>query len=76
ALITADSDSAPDARAAVSELAWRAAATLTAWQGARAVLAANQAQRLVREATFTMVFGSRPVIRDALLHRLRPHDQV
>jgi alkylation response protein AidB-like acyl-CoA dehydrogenase len=70
ALITADSDSAPDARAAVSELAWRAAATLTAWQGARAVLAANQAQRLVREATFTMVFGSRPVIRDALLHRL------
>ena len=76
ALITADSDSAPDARAAVSELAWRAAATLTAWQGARAVLAANQAQRLVREATFTMVFGSRPVIRDALLHRLRPDDQV
>ncbi|HEY7176641.1 MAG TPA: acyl-CoA dehydrogenase family protein [Micromonosporaceae bacterium] len=77
ALVGAASDDADagltsDARAAASELAWRAAATLTAWQGARAVLASNHAQRLVREAAFTLVFGSRPVIRDALLSRLQP----
>jgi alkylation response protein AidB-like acyl-CoA dehydrogenase len=70
ALLGADAAGTPVARAAASELAWRAAATLTAWQGARSVLRTNQAQRLVREATFTMVFGSRPAIRDALLGRL------
>jgi alkylation response protein AidB-like acyl-CoA dehydrogenase len=70
ALLAADAAGTPAARAAASELAWRAAATLTAWQGARSVLRTNQAQRLVREATFTMVFGSRPAIRDALLGRL------
>ena len=70
ALLGADAAGTPVARAAASELAWRAAATLTAWQGARSVLRTNQAQRLVREATFTMVFGSRPAIRDALLDRL------
>jgi alkylation response protein AidB-like acyl-CoA dehydrogenase len=72
ALLAADAPGTAGARAAASELAWRAAATFAAWQGARTVLVANQAQRLVREATFTLVFGSRPVIRDALLHRLRP----
>jgi alkylation response protein AidB-like acyl-CoA dehydrogenase len=70
ALLTADPGGTPPARAAASELAWRAAATLTTWQGARSVLRTNQAQRLVREATFTMVFGSRPAIRDVLLGRL------
>lgn len=70
ALLTADTAGTPAARAAASELAWRAAATLTTWQGARSVLRTNQAQRLVREATFTMVFGARPAIRDALLSRL------
>jgi alkylation response protein AidB-like acyl-CoA dehydrogenase len=70
ALLADDTDGTPAARAAASELAWQAAATLTTWQGARAVLRTNQAQRLVREAAFTMVFGSRPVIRDALLRRL------
>jgi alkylation response protein AidB-like acyl-CoA dehydrogenase len=75
ALVAAASDDADasrnaEARAAASEMAWRAAATLSAWQGARAVLASNHAQRLVREAAFTLVFGSRPVIRDALLNRL------
>ncbi|HZD99976.1 MAG TPA: acyl-CoA dehydrogenase family protein [Micromonosporaceae bacterium] len=69
-LLAADAAGTPLARAAASELAWRAAATLTAWQGARSVLRTNQAQRLVREATFTMVFGSRPAIRDVLLDRL------
>jgi alkylation response protein AidB-like acyl-CoA dehydrogenase len=70
ALLAADPAGTPLARAAASELAWRAAATLTTWQGARSVLRTNQAQRLVREATFTMVFGSRPAIRDVLLDRL------
>jgi alkylation response protein AidB-like acyl-CoA dehydrogenase len=70
ALLAADAVGTPAARAAASELAWRAAATLTTWQGARSVLRTNQAQRLVREATFTMVFGARPAIRDALLSRL------
>ena len=69
-LLAADAARTPMARAAASELAWRAAATLTTWQGARSVLRTNQAQRLVREATFTMVFGSRPAIRDVLLDRL------
>ena len=70
ALLAADAAGTPAARAAASELAWRAAATLATWQGARSVLRTNQAQRLVREATFTMVFGARPAIRDALLGRL------
>jgi alkylation response protein AidB-like acyl-CoA dehydrogenase len=70
ALLAADAARTPLARAAASELAWRATATLTTWQGARSVLRTNQAQRLVREATFTMVFGARPAIRDALLGRL------
>ncbi len=69
-LLAAGAAGTPVARAAASELAWRAAATLTIWQGARSVLRTNQAQRLVREATFTMVFGSRPAIRDVLLDRL------
>jgi hypothetical protein len=38
--------------------------------GSRAVLRDNHAQRLVREAAFLLVFGSRPAIKDALLHRL------
>jgi len=72
ALLRADAATVPAARAAVSELAWRAAAQLTAQTGARSVLRDNQAQRLVREAAFLLVFGSRPAIRDALLPRLGP----
>jgi hypothetical protein len=36
------------------------------------VLLDQHAQRLAREAIFLLVFGSRPVIRDALLARLMP----
>lgn len=64
-------DQMPAARAAASELALRAAATLAVTAGARAVLRDQHAQRLMREATFLLVFGSRPAIRDALLARLR-----
>lgn len=72
ALLTSDAAGTPAARAAASELAWRAAAMLTIGTGARAVLRDDHAQRLVREAAFLLVFGSRPAIRDALLDRLTP----
>jgi alkylation response protein AidB-like acyl-CoA dehydrogenase len=63
----------PAARAVAAELAFRAAATLTVTTGSRAVLAGEHAQRLVREATFLLVFGSRPAIRSALLPLVRHH---
>lgn len=71
ALASGDPSGVADARAAASELALRAATTLTVLTGARAVLRDEHAQRLVREATFTLVFGSRPGIRDATLGHLR-----
>jgi alkylation response protein AidB-like acyl-CoA dehydrogenase len=58
------------ARAAGSELALRAAAALAVHGGSRSVLLETHAQRLVREATFLLVFGSRPGIRTGLLDRL------
>jgi alkylation response protein AidB-like acyl-CoA dehydrogenase len=60
----------PAARAVAAELALRAAAALTVTTGSRAVLVGEHAQRLVREATFLLVFGSRPAIRTALVDRL------
>ncbi len=58
------------ARARASELAVRAATTLVTATGSAAVTRGNVAERSVREATFTLVFGSRPAIRTALLGRL------
>jgi alkylation response protein AidB-like acyl-CoA dehydrogenase len=66
-LLAADAASTPDARAAASQLALRASGAVTVHTGSRAVLRDNHAQRLVREAAFLLVFGSRPAIRDALL---------
>ena len=60
----------PTARAAASELALRAAATLVAAAGARSIIAGEHPQRLLREAAFLLVFGSRPGIRTELLDRL------
>jgi alkylation response protein AidB-like acyl-CoA dehydrogenase len=60
----------PAARAAAAELAMRAAAALMVAVGARGVVAGEHAERLVREAAFLLVFGSRPGIRHALLERL------
>ncbi len=54
-----------------SELAMRAAMTLLVSVGARAVLLHEHAQRLLREAAFLLVFGSRPAIHAALLRRFR-----
>jgi alkylation response protein AidB-like acyl-CoA dehydrogenase len=71
ALDSGTPETMPAARAAAAELAMRAAVTLTVAAGSRAVLAGEHAQRLVREATFLLVFGSRPAIRADLLGRVR-----
>jgi alkylation response protein AidB-like acyl-CoA dehydrogenase len=67
ALLAADAAGTPAARAAASQLALHASAAVAVRTGSRAVLRDNHAQRLVREAAFLLVFGSRPGIRDALL---------
>lgn len=65
-LDAAGPDELPAARAAACELAMRAAAALVVTQGAGAILASQDAQRLAREALFLLVFGSRPTIKQAL----------
>jgi hypothetical protein len=51
-------------------LAVRAAAALAVREGSRSAQADQPVQRLAREATFLLVFGSRPGIKSALLRRL------
>ncbi|MET7767982.1 acyl-CoA dehydrogenase family protein [Nocardia sp. NPDC005366] len=58
------------ARARASELAVRAASGLVTAVGSAATQRGGLADRTVREAAFTLVFGSRPPIRTALLDRL------
>ena len=60
----------PAAKAAASELAHRAAATLVVATGSRSLIRTEHAQRLAREALFLLVFGSRPTIKSALLGSL------
>ena len=60
----------PVARASASALAMRCATALAVATGARSVLAGQDAERLLREAAFLQVFGSRPAIRAELLRRL------
>ena len=62
-----DSETLPAARAAASELAYRCAGALVVAVGSSGVLASHHAQRLVREATFTLVAAGRPEIKDNLL---------
>jgi alkylation response protein AidB-like acyl-CoA dehydrogenase len=62
-------DAAAD-RAAAGELALRAAAALMTAEGSRSLLAADHAQLLVRDATFTLVYALRPASRAALLASL------
>jgi alkylation response protein AidB-like acyl-CoA dehydrogenase len=57
----------PQARARASELAVRAAAALVVATGSRSLLLDQHPQRLVREATFLLVFGSRPPVPAELL---------
>jgi alkylation response protein AidB-like acyl-CoA dehydrogenase len=66
--------SLPSARAAASAFAMRAAAALVTAQGARSILRDAHAQLLAREALFLLVFGSRPAIKDALGRRLTARD--
>ena len=63
-------DDLPALRAACSELAQRACTALVVAGGAAALLAGHPAQRLAREALFTLVVASRPAVRSALLDRL------
>jgi alkylation response protein AidB-like acyl-CoA dehydrogenase len=70
ALDTADADTMAIERAAASELALRAAAALAVSHGSRAVRRDEHAQRLLREAMFLLVFGSRQPIKDALFTKL------
>jgi alkylation response protein AidB-like acyl-CoA dehydrogenase len=70
----ADRADLPEARAAASLLAARAAAALVVASGSRSVLLDQHPQRLVREATFLLVFGSRPALRAALRQRLEGSD--
>jgi alkylation response protein AidB-like acyl-CoA dehydrogenase len=70
AALETDPDPMAAARAAASELAFRAAATLTVRDGANSITVDQHPQRLAREALFLLVFGSRPAIKNALLHRL------
>lgn len=69
-LDAADVHAMPAARAAASALAVRAAALLSVTEGSNSALAGGHADRLTREATFTLVFGSRPAIKTALRHAL------
>lgn len=69
ATFAAGADVAP-ARAAAADLALRAAGALVTAAGSSALLTGAHGQRLVREATFTLVAASRPAIKDGVLDLL------
>ncbi len=58
------------ARAAAGALAMRAAAALMTSRGSESLLVSDDAQRLMREAAFTLVYALRPVSRSSLLSSL------
>jgi alkylation response protein AidB-like acyl-CoA dehydrogenase len=60
----------PAARAAAAAFALQAASALVVHDGSRSVVVGNHAERLLREATLLLVFGSRPSIRRQLLAQL------
>jgi alkylation response protein AidB-like acyl-CoA dehydrogenase len=59
------------ARAAASAFASRVATRLVVAAGSRSVVRGHPAERLLREATFLLVFGSRPAIKAALRRLVR-----
>ena len=65
-----DPDTIEESRAAAGALALRAAAALTVTRGSRSLLLADHAQRLSREALFTLVYALRPRSRLSLLSHL------
>ncbi len=58
------------ARAAAGALAMRAAAALMVSRGSTSLLVSDHAQRLLREAAFTLVYALRPASRSSLLSSL------
>jgi alkylation response protein AidB-like acyl-CoA dehydrogenase len=60
-----------EARAATSAFAVRMATRLVVAMGSRSVVRGHPAERLLREATFLLVFGSRPAIKASLLTLVR-----
>lgn len=60
----------PRERVAQPVLAMRAAVTLAVQTGSSSVLLDSHARRLVREAAFLLVFGTRPRIKEELLKAL------
>jgi alkylation response protein AidB-like acyl-CoA dehydrogenase len=64
---TSAPDTLPTVRAHASQLAVRAAASLVVATGSRSILLDAHPQRLMREATFLLVFGTRPPIPAELL---------
>ena len=65
----ADADALLAARADGAQLAVDAAAALVAADGGRALIVGSDADRLSREATFTLVAASRPELKGLLLQR-------
>jgi alkylation response protein AidB-like acyl-CoA dehydrogenase len=69
-LARADAATMPDARAAASELAVRAATTLMSASGSSSLRTSQHPQRLAREALFTAVFAARSPVGPAFRSRL------
>ena len=65
-----DPETIERARAEAGELALRAAAALAVRTGSRSLLVGDHAQRLAREALFTLVYALRPTSRAAALRLL------
>lgn len=66
----ADPDALVRARAEASQLALRAAGAVLTASGGNGLLRAHHAQRLLREAGFTLVAASRPQIKAAIVEGL------
>jgi alkylation response protein AidB-like acyl-CoA dehydrogenase len=70
ALDSASDAEMPEVRARTAEFAVKAAAAVLVSEGSRSLLELAHGQRLLREAGFLLVFGSRPAIRASLIKRL------
>lgn len=69
-LDTAETEEMPAARAGAARFAVTAATALVTSDGSTSVVLGNHAERLLREATLLLVFGSRPSIKRELLEQL------
>jgi alkylation response protein AidB-like acyl-CoA dehydrogenase len=69
-LLSAAPEQVPEARAEAALLAVHAATTLVLATGSGATVRGGHVERLWREASFLLVFASRPLIKAATLGRL------